>query len=36
LPHPAELNDRPRKIHGYRSPAEVYAEILNSGDALIL
>jgi IS30 family transposase len=32
----AELNDRPRKIHGYRSPAEVYAEILNSGDALIL
>ncbi|WP_439956422.1 IS30 family transposase, partial [Nocardia gamkensis] len=29
-----ELNHRPRKIHGYRSPAEVYAECLNSGDAL--
>ncbi|MFC8529246.1 IS30 family transposase [Nocardia sp. NPDC057227] len=30
----AELNQRPRRIHGYRSPAEVYAEHLNSGDAL--
>ncbi|MGX4688237.1 IS30 family transposase [Streptomyces sp. JNUCC 63] len=29
-----ELNHRPRKIHGYRTPAEVYAELLNSGDAL--
>ncbi|MGW6620137.1 IS30 family transposase [Nocardia sp. NPDC055002] len=29
-----ELNHRPRKIHGYCSPAEVYAEHLNSGDAL--
>ncbi|MFE3262619.1 IS30 family transposase [Nocardia sp. NPDC059091] len=29
-----ELNHRPRKIHGYRSPAEVYADHLNSGDAL--
>ncbi len=26
-----ELNHRPRKIHGYCSPAEVYAERLNSG-----
>ncbi|MEU8382788.1 IS30 family transposase [Streptosporangium sp. NPDC048865] len=32
----AELNNRPRKTHGYRTPAEIYAEILNSGDALIL
>ncbi|WP_210436879.1 IS30 family transposase [Nocardia rhamnosiphila] len=31
-----ELNHRPRRIHGYRSPAEVYAEHLNSGDALTL
>ncbi|MFI6803367.1 IS30 family transposase [Streptosporangium canum] len=23
-----ELNNRPRKIHGYRTPAEIYAEIL--------
>ncbi|MFC4606257.1 IS30 family transposase [Streptomyces maoxianensis] len=29
-----ELNHRPRKVHGYRTPAEVYADILNSGDAL--
>ncbi|MFJ6784750.1 IS30 family transposase [Streptomyces yangpuensis] len=29
-----ELNSRPRKIHGYRTPAEIYAELLNSGDAL--
>nr|WP_255310828.1 IS30 family transposase [Streptomyces viridosporus] len=29
-----ELNHRPRKIHGYRTPAEVYAELLNSGDVL--
>ncbi len=32
----AELNRRPRKIHGYRSPAEVYAEHLNSGDTLTI
>lgn len=31
-----ELNHRPRRIHGYRSPAEVYAEHLSSGDALPL
>jgi IS30 family transposase len=31
-----ELNHRPRRLHGYRSPAEVYAEHLNSGDALTL
>ncbi len=30
----AELNDRPRQTHGYRTPAEVYADLLNSGDAL--
>ncbi|MET8430604.1 IS30 family transposase [Nocardia sp. NPDC004860] len=29
-----ELNHRPRKIHGYPSPAEVYADQLNSDDAL--
>lgn len=29
-----ELNHQPRRIHGYRSPAEVYAEHLSSGDAL--
>ena len=29
-----ELNHRPRKTHGYRTPAEVYAGLLNSGDAL--
>ncbi|MET8389857.1 hypothetical protein ABZV14_43435 [Streptosporangium canum] len=34
--HFAEYIERPRKIHGYRTPAEIYAEILNSGDALIL
>ncbi|WP_455680487.1 IS30 family transposase [Streptomyces hirsutus] len=28
-----ELNHRPRKTHGYRTPAEVYADLLNSGDA---
>ncbi|WSG60912.1 IS30 family transposase [Nocardia sp. NBC_01730] len=31
-----ELNHRPRKIHRYRSPAEVYADHLSSGDALSL
>jgi hypothetical protein len=30
----AELNDRPRRIHGYRTSAEAYAHLLNSGDAL--
>lgn len=30
----AELNHRPRRTHGYRTPAEVYAGLLNSGDAL--
>lgn len=29
-----ELNHRLRKTHGYRTPAEVYADLLNSGDAL--
>ncbi len=29
-----ELNHRPRKTHGYRSPADVYADLLNSSDAL--
>lgn len=29
-----ELNHRPRKTHGYRTSAEVYADLLNSGDAL--
>nr|WP_199743004.1 IS30 family transposase [Nocardia stercoris] len=29
-----ELNHRPRKVHGYRSPVEVYADHLNSDDAL--
>ncbi|MFD4025393.1 transposase [Streptomyces sp. NPDC058576] len=29
-----ELNHRPRKIHCYRTSAEVYADLLNSGDAL--
>ncbi|MFI1369250.1 IS30 family transposase [Streptomyces griseochromogenes] len=29
-----ELNHRPRKTHGYRTPAEVCADLLNSGDAL--
>lgn len=29
----AELNDRPRRTLGYRSPAEVYADFLTSGDA---
>lgn len=29
-----ELNHRPRKTHAYRTPAEVYADLLNSGDAL--
>ncbi len=32
----AELNNRPRKIHGYRTPPEVYSELLKSGDALIV
>lgn len=30
-----ELHHRPRKTHGYRTPAEVYADLLNSGDARI-
>ncbi|MFC5020239.1 hypothetical protein [Streptomyces lienomycini] len=29
-----ELNHRPRKTHGYRTPAEVHADLLNSSDAL--
>lgn len=29
-----ELNHRPWKTHGYRTPAEVCAGLLNSGDAL--
>ncbi|MCX4681075.1 IS30 family transposase [Streptomyces sp. NBC_01433] len=29
-----ELSHRPRKTHGYHFPAEVYADLLNSGDAL--
>ncbi len=29
-----ELNHRPRKTHSYRTPAEVYAGLLNSSDAL--
>ncbi|WP_406408880.1 IS30 family transposase [Streptomyces sp. NBC_01643] len=29
-----ELNHRPRKTHDYRTPAELYAGLLNSGDAL--
>ncbi|MFJ8768986.1 hypothetical protein [Streptomyces clavifer] len=29
-----ELNHRLRKTHGYQTPAEVYADLLNSGDAL--
>ncbi|MFJ8855419.1 IS30 family transposase [Streptomyces sp. NPDC102437] len=29
-----DLNHRPRRTHGYRTPAEVYAGLLNSGDAL--
>ncbi|MFJ8026101.1 transposase [Streptomyces sp. NPDC096311] len=29
-----ERSYRPRKTHGYRTPAEVYADLLNSGDAL--
>ncbi|MFI6396481.1 IS30 family transposase [Nonomuraea sp. NPDC050540] len=32
----AELNDRPRRILGYRSPSEVYSGLLTSGDALTL
>ncbi|WP_219933679.1 hypothetical protein [Streptomyces sp. NWU339] len=28
-----ELNHRPHKTHGYRTPAEVYADLLNSVDA---
>lgn len=32
----AELNDRPRKIHGCRTPAEVYADLLTRGDALTI
>ncbi|MCX2185030.1 hypothetical protein KV205_31610 [Streptomyces sp. SKN60] len=29
-----ELNHRPRKTHGYRTPSEVYADFLSSGAAL--
>ncbi|WP_259670171.1 hypothetical protein [Streptomyces sp. ID38640] len=29
-----ELNHLPRKTHSYRTPAELYADFLNSGDAL--
>jgi hypothetical protein len=29
-----EFNHRPRKTHGYRTPAEAYADLLNSSDAL--
>ncbi|MFJ3308230.1 IS30 family transposase [Streptomyces sp. NPDC086549] len=29
-----EFNHHPRKTHGYRSPAEVYADLPNSGDEL--
>ncbi|GGV70255.1 hypothetical protein GCM10010294_28260 [Streptomyces griseoloalbus] len=29
-----ELNHRPRRTHGYRTPEEVYADLLNSGGAL--
>ncbi|MEU8579225.1 IS30 family transposase [Streptomyces abikoensis] len=32
----AELNSRPRKIHGYRTPSEVCSELRKSGDALIV
>jgi len=28
----AELNDRPRKILGYRTPAEVYAEAITANN----
>ncbi|MFF5212326.1 helix-turn-helix domain-containing protein [Streptosporangium sp. NPDC000396] len=31
----AELNNRPRRIHGFRSPAEVYADLIKDGDALV-
>ncbi len=27
-----ELNHRPRKTHGCRTPAEVYADLLNNSD----
>jgi hypothetical protein len=30
----AKLNDRPRRIHGFRSSAEVYADFIKNGDAL--
>ncbi|MFB9884473.1 IS30 family transposase [Planobispora siamensis] len=29
-----ELNDRPRKLHGFRSPTEVYADLVKAGGAL--
>ncbi|MEW2490039.1 hypothetical protein [Streptomyces sp. NPDC048411] len=29
-----ELNHRLRRTHGYQTPAEFYADLLNSGDAL--
>ena len=31
----AELNNRPRRIHGYRTPSEVYADLCERVDALI-
>ncbi|WP_371863017.1 IS30 family transposase [Embleya hyalina] len=31
-----ELNHRPRKTHGYRTPAEAYADLLNSSDAPLI
>ncbi|WP_149256723.1 IS30 family transposase, partial [Actinomadura sp. K4S16] len=31
----ADLNHRPRKIHGYRTPNEVYADLCGQVDALI-
>jgi IS30 family transposase len=30
-----ELNGRPRRLHGFRSPAEVYAGLLQDSGALI-
>ncbi|TMR34187.1 hypothetical protein ETD96_25770 [Actinomadura geliboluensis] len=29
----AELNDRPRRIHGYRAPSTVYADLCAKVDA---
>ncbi|OUC91662.1 hypothetical protein [Streptosporangium minutum] len=30
----AELDDRPRRIHDFRRPAEVCADLIKDGDAL--